>query len=89
MEPDDLLCSRNARPDQALARATGTSREIDSKQSEGRAGEKYLPVCGRVRRLRAVEDQSASIPPLFQHFHGQAVQKDRPVRPQSMKAPEV
>ena len=26
MEPDDLLCSRNARPPKALARATGTSR---------------------------------------------------------------
>ncbi len=33
-----------------------------AKQSEGRAGEKYLPVGGRVRRLRAVEDQSAAIP---------------------------
>ena len=33
-----------------------------AKQSEGRAGEKYLPVGGRVRRLRAVEDQSAPIP---------------------------
>jgi hypothetical protein len=32
------------------------------KQSEGRAGEKYLPVGGRVRKLRAVEDQSAPIP---------------------------
>jgi hypothetical protein len=33
-----------------------------AKQSEGRAGEKYLPVGGRVRKSRAVEDQSASIP---------------------------
>ena len=33
-----------------------------AKQSEGRAGEKYLPVGGRVRRTRAVEDQSAPIP---------------------------
>ena len=33
-----------------------------AKQSEGRAGEKYLPVGGRVRKLRAVEDQSAPIP---------------------------
>ena len=32
-----------------------------AKQSEGRAGEKYLPVGGRVRKLRAVEDQSAPI----------------------------
>jgi hypothetical protein len=33
-----------------------------AKQSEGRAGEKYLPVGGRVRKLCAVEDQSAPIP---------------------------
>ena len=33
-----------------------------AKQSEGRAGEKYLPVGGRVRKLRVVEDQSAPIP---------------------------
>ena len=33
-----------------------------AKQSEGRAGEKYLPVDGRVRKLRAVEDQSAPHP---------------------------
>ena len=33
-----------------------------AKQSEGRAGEKYLPVGGRVRKRRAVEDQSAPIP---------------------------
>ena len=33
-----------------------------AKQSEGKAGEKYLAVGGRVRRLRAVEDQSAPIP---------------------------
>ena len=30
-----------------------------ARQSEGRAGEKYLPVGGRVRKSRAVEDQSA------------------------------
>ena len=47
MEPDDLLCSRNARPPKALARANGTSR---------------VPVGGRVKKLRAVEDQSAPIP---------------------------
>ena len=33
-----------------------------AKQSEGRAGEKYLPLGGRVRKPRAVEDQSAPIP---------------------------
>ena len=33
-----------------------------AKQSEGRAGEKYLPVGARVRKPRAVEDQSAPIP---------------------------
>ena len=31
----------------------------------GRAGEKYLPVGGRVRKLRAVEDQSALVPEDF------------------------
>jgi hypothetical protein len=33
-----------------------------AQQSEGRAGEKYMPVGGRVKKLRAVEDQSDSIP---------------------------
>ena len=32
-----------------------------AKQSEGRAGERYLPVGCRVRKLRAVGDQSAPI----------------------------
>ena len=35
MEPDDLLCSRNARPEKALARANGTSL-----RASGWAGEK-------------------------------------------------
>ncbi len=35
MEADDLLCSRNARPEKALARANGTSR-----RASGWAGEK-------------------------------------------------
>ena len=39
MEPDDLLCSRNARPPKALARAHGTSRRA---------------VEGGLRKLRAV-----------------------------------
>jgi len=33
----------------ALARANGTSRKSIAKQSEGRAGEKCLPVGGRVK----------------------------------------
>ncbi len=52
-EPDDLLCSRNARPRKALASANGTSWEIACEASGGRAGEKYLPVGGRVRKSRA------------------------------------
>ena len=36
-----------------------------AKQSEGRAGEKYLPVGGRAKKLRAVEDQSALVPEDF------------------------
>jgi hypothetical protein len=35
MEPDDLLCSRNARPQKALAWVNGTSR-----RANGWAGEK-------------------------------------------------
>ena len=49
------MCS--ARP-----RATGTSREIDCEAIGGWAGEKYLPVGRRVRKSRAVKDQSAPIP---------------------------
>jgi hypothetical protein len=45
-KPDDLLSSRNARPQKALARANGTSWEIAFEASGGRAGEKYLPVGG-------------------------------------------
>ncbi len=48
MEPDDLLCSRNARPQKALARVNGTSRRVIG--------------LWRVRKSRAVEDQSAPIP---------------------------
>ena len=44
MEPDDLLCSRNARSQEALARAIGTSR----------TGETYLPVGGRVKKSHAM-----------------------------------
>jgi hypothetical protein len=35
MEPDDLLCSRNAWSQTPLARAIGTSREIDREAIEG------------------------------------------------------
>ena len=35
METDDLLCSHNARPQKALARANGTSREIDCEAIGG------------------------------------------------------
>jgi hypothetical protein len=47
MEPDDLLCSRNARPEKGLA---------------GLMARLGVPVGGRVRKLRAVEDHSAPIP---------------------------
>ena len=47
MEAVALLCSRNARTQKALARAMA------------RLG---VPVGGRVRHLRAVEDRSAPIP---------------------------
>ncbi len=35
MEPDDLLCSRNARALTALARAIAASREIDCEAIGG------------------------------------------------------
>jgi hypothetical protein len=47
MEPDDLLCSRDAQSRKALARPNGTSRRASGR---------------RVRKSRAVEDQSAPIP---------------------------
>ncbi len=47
MEADDLLCSRNAR---------------SRKPSLGLMARLGVPVGGRVRKLRAVEDQSAPIP---------------------------
>jgi hypothetical protein len=59
MELDGLLCSCNARSRMTLARVTGTSREIDCKAIGGVAGEKCLPVGGRVRKLRAVGEQSS------------------------------
>ena len=59
MEPDDLLCSRNARSRTPLARAMARPGKSIAKQSEGRAGGKYLPVGGRVRKSRALGDQSS------------------------------
>jgi hypothetical protein len=50
---------RVGRPSPGLMARHGKSI---AKQSEGRAGEKYLPVGGRVRTLRAVEDQLDPIP---------------------------
>ena len=38
MEADDLLCSRNARSRTPLARANGTSREIDCEAIGGQGG---------------------------------------------------
>ena len=58
-----IFCARATRgrglPSPGLMARPGKSI---AKQSEGRAGEKYLPVGGRVRKSRAVEDQSAPIP---------------------------
>jgi hypothetical protein len=42
-----------------------------------------------VRTLRAKGTIPVALPVLFQYFHGQAVQKDRPARPHPMKAPEA
>jgi len=58
-----ISCARatrgRGRPSPGLMARPGKSI---AKQSEGRAGEKYLPVGGRVRKLRAVGDQSAPVP---------------------------
>ena len=55
-----IFCARatrgRRRPSLGLMARRGKSI---AKQSEGRAGEKYLPVGGRVRKLRAVGDQSS------------------------------
>jgi len=59
--PSSFKCGRREyrRPSLGLMARPGKSI---AKQSEGRAGEEYLPMGGRVRKLRAVEDQSAPIP---------------------------
>ena len=53
-----IFCARATRgrgfPSPGLRARLGKSI---AKQSEGRAGEKYLPVGERVRKLRAIEDQ--------------------------------
>src|SRR5205807_10318347 len=64
-----VSCSRNARPRKdgegngrpspGLVARHGKSI---AKQSEGRAGEKYLPVGGRVRKLHAIETTPAPWP---------------------------
>ena len=55
-----IFCARATRgrglPSLGLRARQGKSI---AKQSEGRAGEKYLPVGGRVRTLRAVGDSRA------------------------------
>ena len=58
-----IFCARATRgrrlPSHGLLARPGISI---AKQSEGRVGEKCLPVGGRVRKLRAGEDQSDPIP---------------------------
>jgi hypothetical protein len=58
-----IFCARAMRglqrPSPGLLARPGKSI---AKQSEGRVGEKYLPVGGQVRKPRAVGDQSAPIP---------------------------
>ena len=56
-----------------------------AKQSEGRAGEKYLPVGGRVRKLRVVEDQSAPTPEEIASELGRIIRTDKSVE-RSMRA---
>jgi hypothetical protein len=60
MEPDDLLCSRNARS--SLDSAGTLSLSKGGLSSLGLMTRLGVPVGGRVRNLRAVKDQSAPIP---------------------------
>ena len=55
--PPDGEAGKIGRPSLGLMARLGDSI---AKQSEGRAGEKNLPVGGRVRTLRAVRDSSGS-----------------------------
>jgi len=69
-----IFCARATRglrrPSSWLMACPGKSI---AKQSEGRAGEKYLSVGGQVRKLRAVEDQSASISEEITSEHGRII----------------
>ena len=57
MEPDDLLCSRNVRPQKALARANGTSRRASGWEGEKAAhnGRSFSPL-SEGRWMRALDD---------------------------------
>ena len=76
MEPDDLLCSRNARPQkdgEALARANGTSRRASGWAGEKvvRSGRSISPHPRR-KKKQAWKDQSLVAPAallagLFEH----------------------
>jgi hypothetical protein len=70
-----MVQRKNKRPSPGLMARHGKSI---AKQSEGRAGEKYLPVGGRVRKLRAVEAQSALIPEEITSELGGSVYISRP-----------
>jgi hypothetical protein len=61
MGPDDLLCSRNARPRTPSLGLIARPGKSIAKQSEGRAGEIYLPLGGRVKTMRAVQGSLDSL----------------------------
>ena len=76
MEPDDLLCSRNARSRNALARANGTSR-----RASGWAGEKVARSgdCAGPLAKKSIKKAITRRPQLNQH--GPHSKKERNKQP--------
>jgi hypothetical protein len=87
MEPDDLLCSRNARPEKALVgRAQWKINQPPSLDRNEQAWKEHV-----YRPMRAGKDNLA-IPFIGgskKEGFQEAAQKARPARPQPMKAPEA
>ena len=61
MEPDDLLCSRNARPPKALVGRAQWKINQPPSQKRSRASLEGSIVFGCARSMRAFEDQSGQL----------------------------
>ena len=61
MEPDDLLCSRNARPQKALVGRAQWKINQPPSQKRSRASLKESIVFGCARSMRAFEDQPGQL----------------------------